>query len=928
MESTEKTQVVQKQVNTPKTQIEHPSVTFHKGGRYLVVRPNDLEAVDALREIEERKRYRDMRELTFYGIEDPRSLETERIELWQCLVEDTDQHPFAKIFASYGIKVYVSPTLSNWAKKEARRQKIEATPFPPPPVIGDTPLFDRCCEGTILSCIKDYKISKSTHVKFKKGERYMVLSTGMEGRDLVVLGTNPVTSKATLSLVGQGARHEWTAFDPAMEEWFDDSEGMDVGKSILELYPKEVEAMRVKLKKLNLALYEHVEEDVCMAALGRGVINAYPMRMAKTSFAIAYAELVGSQKVAIVAPGNARIFWEKEFERLGFKQGKDFISIRSWEDTKSPAKYHLLSYPWLRQEEDKAWKARQDWKGKLKPSYRDVKNKETGEWDVVKLTNDCPHCKQHLQRTIVNDKGETVWTTDRGYRCLNKKCSWTTDSKKANGAAWQSKKPVKHTGGYIDYELAAHANCTDEKPKGRFCKECNIADAEWTPGRYKKLMKKYTLVIPDEIHNCKDDLTQSSKATFNLRARRRVGLTGTLISNSPMDAYWPLHYTQNAPNIQFPYFRGDGEKEFDTKFCDSVTLERSAGVETDKNGKQVQLTKLVRKRVPFLKNPPEFWTFMAPKVIRRTYEDPLFKKTLTANGRMMPKADVKKLVCPMDAHQAALMLASIKDFKATFEKMTKEADKKGQQLNSTLVISQMTTMRISSTCPEMLNEKFGKEIYKGKAGGGKMKHIHRIVEDAIKKEGKVLILSDFHVMHNSVYDSLCGGTKPLLKKSQVIKFLTSWDDDTRRENFDSFQSNEDVKVFIAGTRAIREGVDLSAADTVICCDLLWSPAFQTQAWSRVMAPQTRERTCDIYILVSQNSLDEHIYNVFYSKMVAAEQALDRKVGTRRAREIDIRWFVERILDEEMSIQTYMRDAGSETIYLPQLNLADFDERIV
>ena len=97
MESTEKTQVVQKQVNTPKTQIEHPSVTFHKGGRYLVVRPNDLEAVDALREIEERKRYRDMRELTFYGIEDPRSLETERIELWQCLVEDTDQYPFAKI---------------------------------------------------------------------------------------------------------------------------------------------------------------------------------------------------------------------------------------------------------------------------------------------------------------------------------------------------------------------------------------------------------------------------------------------------------------------------------------------------------------------------------------------------------------------------------------------------------------------------------------------------------------------------------------------------------------------------------------------------------------------------------------------------------------------------------------------------------------
>jgi len=912
----------------PKLVVEHPSVTFHKGGRHLVIQPNDLEAVDIWRELEERKHVMEMRNPAFYGVSGCCDNSQLNMELWLYLKNDFKDHPYAKIFESYGIKVYISPTLTNWAKKEARRQEIESTPFPPPPVTGDTPLFDRCCEGTVLRCNKEYKVPGSTNVKFKPGERYMVLSTGSEGRDLVVIGTSSLSSKATLSMVGAGARHEWTAFDPALEGWFDDSESMDVGQDRLQKYPDKVKAMRDKLAKLKLPLYEHVEEDVSMAALGRGVINAYLMRMAKTSFAIAYAELVGSKKVAIVAPGNARIFWEKEFERLGFKEGKDFISIRNWADTKSKAKYHLYSYTWLRQEDDPCWKARQDWAGKLKPSTRDVKDKITKLWTAIKLENLCPHCKQPLQRFVKSESSEKMeWTKSRGYRCLNKKCSYVTDNRENIGSAWQSDKLIKHTGGYVDYELAAHANCYDWRIKGRYCPKCHVADGNWTPGRYKRLMKKYTLVIPDEIHNCKDDLTQSSKATFNLRSRRKIGLTGTLISNSPMDAYWPLHYTQNGPSSQFPYFRGEGEKEFDYKYCDSVTLERSAGVETDKNGKQVQLTKLVRKRVPFLKNPPEFWTFMASKIIRRNYEDPLFKKTLVANGRMMPKADVQKVVCPMDPYQAALMLSSIKDFKKTFEKMASEADKKNQQINSTLVISQMTTMKIASTCPEMLNEKLGREIYKGVAGGGKMSQIRQIVSDKIEEEGKVLILSDFRAMHESVYKNLSSGKTPLLKPEQIIKFQTSWDDEARKENFDKFQSDKNVKVFIAGTRAIREGVDLSAADTVICCDLLWSPAFQTQAWSRVMAPQTRERTCEIYIMLSKNSLDEHIFNVFYSKMVAAEQALDRKVGSRRAREVDIHWFVERILEEELSIQTYMREAGGDTMFVPELNLSDFEDRM-
>src|SRR5208337_5551876 len=179
------------------------------------------------------------------------------------------------------------------------------------------------------------------------------------------------------------------------------------------------------------------------------------------------------------------------------------------------------------------------------------------------------------------------------------------------------------------------------------------------------------------------------------------------------------------------------------------------------------------------------------------------------------------------------------------------------------------------------------------------------VDEKIRQGGKVLILSDFRQMQETV--------EKAVNHHGVIRFNTNWDDDLRREAFTKFQNDDSAQVFIAGTRAIREGVDLSAADTCICCDLLWSPAFQTQAWSRIMAPATRERVCEVYLMLSANSLDEHIFNVFYSKMVAAEQALDRKVLNRRAQEIDIRWFVERVLEEEEAISHYLRDANESTM---------------
>ena len=917
--------------------IEHPSVTLHKSGRRLYIKPNDPFSVDVVRDLKDRAQVSSLRNKDgvvammcmgkpeYYGLpaQNPTiTVDLKDVDLWKCLNFDVEQHPYTKLVQSYGIKVYVAPTLRNYMKKEASRQKLEAAPFVTPPVQTTISLFDRCCEGTILRCTKT--LTQADTPIFTQGERYMVVQAGGEGNEAVVLSTRAMASKATLEAAGNGARFEWSTFMDPMEGHFDDSENADAGPTINQLYPERVQQMQDKLKMLNLPLYEHVAEDAAVAALKRGALNTYLMRMGKTSWGITVGELSGSQKIAILSPGNARIFWEKEFQRMGFEENKDYTVIRDFEDTKSPAKYHLITYTWLRQGEDQARKARNDWNTWLKPSARPVKQMVDGEKKTVELplTNDCPHCKQPMERRILNEETmQYQWTTSRGYMCRNTSCVWRTDNRGKTGAAWNAKKLVTHQGHYIDLGLAMHSRCPDERVKGRFCPTCKQADAVWVPARYKRLKKRYTQVQPDEIHGCKDDLTATSQAAFNMRARRRYGMTGTLISNSPLDCYWPGHWTQNSPSQNFPYQGQPGEKQFDTRFCDQIFLERPAGSETDEAGNTVQLTKMVKKRIPFLRNPPDFWVFMADKMLRRTYQDPLFLKTLTANGRMMPEVEIHKALCPMVPAQAALMLAAMKDFKGTFEKLQAQAKAKNQEVNPTLVISQMTSMGVIATCPEMLNEKFGSEVYLGLDGGGKLNQIRRIVEERVKEQGgKVLILSDFLTMQKTVENRL-------KDDFGVIRFKTSWDDDTRKEAFEDFQGNPDRQVFIAGTRAVREGVDLSAADDVICCDLLWSPAFQTQAWSRIMAPSTRKRICRVWLMLSRNSIDEHKYNVFYSKMVVAQQALDRRVMEKRAVSVDIASFVEKILEETMQLQSYLRDQGVDEMTLPELKLSDLEMRV-
>ena len=67
---------------------------------------------------------------------------------------------------------------------------------------------------------------------------------------------------------------------------------------------------------------------------------------------------------------------------------------------------------------------------------------------------------------------------------------------------------------------------------------------------------KFDMIVADEMHKMKTVSAQQSKGFMKLDATYKVGLTGTLLTNNPLDAYVPLKWIgeDNATATNFKYY--------------------------------------------------------------------------------------------------------------------------------------------------------------------------------------------------------------------------------------------------------------------------------------------------------------------------------------------------------------------------------------
>lgn len=975
---------------SPLEVVGEPSVTLHKGGGKIVVTPNDVMAAIALLEIRERisqinnpVQTPSKETLTVQLLPDVKSEDFARsTRAWSLVGTSVEQHPMGRLLARYGLKVDLSPSLAGWLKKEAKRLKKENTPFLLPDYKDERSLFEKVEAGMVLNCIKDFLIDKQ--IIFHKGQRYQIVDTARGGsggeaqenqehQDGIVKISKVAVNPGAKIVMADDTVFPWTVFNGDLENNFHYEEKViyDPEKCVPAVYPQLMGTYQKRLETLGLELYDHVRVDVVQEALKRSTLNGKLMRMGKTSESIVCALLWDSKRVAVIAPRNARLFTVKEFERLGIK---DYVVVDSVADFQKKAKYYLMTYSWLKKTVDPHRVLRRKGQGYLHREYTEAKQEKI-------VYHYCPFCKSPLQRlaikkTRVAETGfvleKTVeWSSNRGYICRNPECKAKIDNGSKIGAAWSQvldpitgklrrAKSIKlgteaphwlaaapkenlakgdktnQTGeyiGYIDWGLRFHNGgsgegvrgmCNEKHVKGRYCHKCHQADAVWVPapikqrvekpGRGKKVHVKdfFTGAIIDEIHTIKSLDSDTGKSVRSIRAKRRMGLTGTLMPNTPADSFWPLHWVFKGGSAQFPYHQKEGATQFYDRFCEYINIKRGHGLKDS------------RKMLPYLKNPVAFWELMSSKMVRRNYEDPLVKASLEKANRYYPDIEFHRVESTMDPKQAALMVSAINHFEQNFNEYANQVAQAGHLLNQAMVVSQMVYLRIGATCPEYFNVKLAKvgkpPIYDGPLGGGKMSDIQNICATKTAAGEKVVVLTDFVEMRKSL--------SKMLQEHNPIVFDGSWSDEERNENFEAFLEDPTRKIFIAGTRQIREGTNLSSANTVICCDLLWEPGLQQQAWSRAFTPTSEKRTCNVYVLMAKNSIDEHVYNTFYAKVAAAEQALDRKVINRRAHQVDLRWFVDRVLADRDGLLSYLKEEGEKGIYINEKTFQAIEDRDV
>lgn len=116
--------------------------------------------------------------------------------------------------------------------------------------------------------------------------------------------------------------------------------------------------------------------------------------------------------------------------------------------------------------------------------------------------------------------------------------------------------------------------------------------------------------------------------------------------------------------------------------------------------------------------------------------------------------------------------------------------------------------------------------------------------------------------------------EPLLKKHKLpfVRLDGSVPQKQRQALVHEFQNNPDCKLFLT-TNAGSTGLNLQAANTVINVDLPWNPAVLEQRIARAYR-MGQKRPVDVYILVTEDTLEERLLATLAAKQDLALAALD------------------------------------------------------
>ena len=361
---------------------------------------------------------------------------------------------------------------------------------------------------------------------------------------------------------------------------------------------------------------------------------------------------------------------------------------------------------------------------------------------------------------------------------------------------------------------------------------------KWIVCNYELILRDYDLIkeikwdaiVCDEAQRISNPSAKTTRAIKSLHAEIRIALTGTPVSNSPVDIFSIMDWLH-------PGYLGN-YKQF---FADYVVEDNFGNVRA-------------------YKNLPKLFSLLEPFILRRTKEEVLDD---------FPSLTIQQISFDLSLEEqkiyAAIKTTIIDELGGYIDKIDPK----------TLALVPVKMLRLLQTIdhPKLIGEQFEGDSSKLKAT---KEHLVTILSDIkmlstgqipIKEytvdRDKLLIFTQFKMMAYLLQKEL-QNYSPLVITGDVSS-------EDRIKIIEQFNTDPQSRLMIL-TEAGSTGINLQAASYVINYDLPWSIAKLEQRIGRAHRIG-QKKNVTVYNLIAKNTIDEYISSVLHKKKKISDDIL-------------------------------------------------------
>ena len=330
----------------------------------------------------------------------------------------------------------------------------------------------------------------------------------------------------------------------------------------------------------------------------------------------------------------------------------------------------------------------------------------------------------------------------------------------------------------------------------------------------KNKHNKFDMIVVDEIHKAKSCTSQQGKHLLKLnKAKHRIGATGTLLLNNPLDSYAPLKWigAERSTYSTFRYYSCN----YGGPFGNMLLGFKNVNILQD----QIKRYSLRRKK-DILNLPPK--TFI-PEYVDMNDSQAIFYNNVK-NGIAQEVNDMKV------------------------------------KLSTANMLALVARLRQATACPSILTT--------DSIPSSKIERAVDLVEQIVDSGEKVVIFSTFK---ETVYE-----LERQLKHLGLVVATGDQSDEEIEYAKRHLQEDPNTKIFVGTWQKCGTGITLTAASYLIFIDTPWTAAETEQASDRIYRIGTKDSVF-IYNLIARDTIDERVWELVNDKEAIAEYIVDDKI---------------------------------------------------